>query len=104
MGGTLELFPGEPAGAAILSYRGHCVKLALPDAFYADPLRRQWHNKAVFLEGRGFAQPNTEPEMGVLSWYSERDRKLATGMCDHGLGLYVNILRSSSGQTWTGAR
>lgn len=44
LGGNLQLFPGEPAGAAILTYKGRCAKLALPDAFYTDPLRQQWNN------------------------------------------------------------
>jgi len=102
--GVLQMFPGEPAGAAVLSDGGRCAKLALPDAFYADPLRKQWHNKAVVVEGRAFAQPNTQTDMGVLSWYAEKDRKLATGMCDHGPGIYVDTLRSASGETWSGKR
>lgn len=100
LGGKLELFPGEPAGAAILSDGGVCAKLALPDGFYADPLRKQWNGKVVKVEGRTFTQPNTETELGVLSWYAEKDRKLATGMCDHGLGIYVDTLRSTSGGVW----
>lgn len=104
LGGKLQLFPGEPAGAAILSDGDHCAKMALPDAFYADPLRERWHNKAVVVEGRAFAQPNTQTDLGVLSWYAEKDRKLATGMCDQGLGIYVDTLRSASGLTWPEAR
>lgn len=100
LGGTLQLFPGEPAGAAVLAKNGQCAKLALPDGFYADPLRQQWHNQVVEVQGRAFVQPNTETDLGVLSWYSEKDRKLATGMCDHGTGIYVDTLRSASGQTW----
>ncbi|WP_163843382.1 hypothetical protein [Pseudoxanthomonas sacheonensis] len=103
LGGKLQLFPGEPAGAAILTDNGQCTKLALPDAFYTDPLRQQWHDRIVEVQGRAFAQPNTETELGVLSWFSEKDRKLATGMCDQGLGIYVDTLRSASGQTWPGS-
>lgn len=102
LGGKLQLFPGEPAGAAILTDNGQCAKLALPDAFYTDPLRQQWHNRIVEVQGRAFAQPNTETDLGVLSWFSERDRKLATGMCDQGMGVYVDTLRSASGQAWRG--
>lgn len=98
--GELELFPGEPAGAAILSDGGVCAKLALPDGFYVDPLHNQWSGKVVTVEGRTFTQPNMETELGVLSWYAEKDRKLAAGMCDHGLGIYVDTLRSSSGAAW----
>lgn len=103
LGGNLQLFPGEPAGAAILTHNGRCAKLALPDAFYTDPLRKQWNNQVVEVHGRAFAQPNTETDLGVLSWFSEKDRKLATGMCDHGLGVYVYALRSTSGRTWLGS-
>ena len=98
--GKLELFPGQPAGAAVLSDGNQCAKLALPDGFYADPLRQRWHKKAVRLEGRAFAQPNAETDMGVLSWYAQEDRKLATGMCDQGLGIYVDTLQSTSGEAW----
>lgn len=100
LGGNLQLFPGEPAGAAILTYKGRCAKLALPDTFYTDPLRQQWNNQVVEVHGRAFAQPDTETDLGVLSWFSEKDRKLATGMCDHGLGVYVDTLRSAPGRTW----
>ncbi|MCX7564391.1 hypothetical protein OS176_12765 [Xanthomonadaceae bacterium XH05] len=98
--GKLELFPGEPAGAAVLSSSDLCAKLALPDGFYTKPLRERWHKKTVEVEGRAFLQPNTETDIGVLSWYAEKDRKLATGMCDHGLGIYVDTLRSASGEAW----
>lgn len=104
LGGKLQLFPGEPAGAAVLTDNGQCAKLALPDGFYTAPLRQQWNDKLVEVQGRAFAQPNTETDMGVLSWFSEKDRKLATGMCDHGPGIYVDTLRSASGLTWPGSR
>lgn len=102
LGGVLQLFPGEPAGAAVLSDGNSCAKLALPDAFYADPLRRQWHNKAVVAEGRAFAQPNTQTAMGVLSWYADKDRKLATGICDNGLGIICGhpALGVRKGMAW----
>lgn len=99
--GTLQLFPGQPAGAAILSVADRCAKLALPDAFYAEALRKRWHEQTVTVEGRAFDQPEMETDIGVLSWYSEQDRKLATGMCDHGLGIYVETLRATSGSTWS---
>lgn len=103
LGGKLLLLPGEPAGAAVLTDSGKCAKLALPDDFYIDPVREQWHNQSVEVKGRAFVQPNTETDLGVLSWFSEKDRKLATGICDHGLGVYVDTLRSMSGRTWPGA-
>lgn len=100
LGGRLHLFPGEPAGAAVLSNKGQCAKLALPDGFYTAPLRQQWHNQVVAVHGRVFAQPHTETGLGVLIWYSEKDRWLATGICDQGPGIYVDTLHSASGQTW----
>ncbi|WP_155953111.1 hypothetical protein [Pseudoxanthomonas suwonensis] len=100
LGGKLELFPGEPAGAAVLSQGTQCAKLALPDGFYTDPLRKRWHKQAVRVEGRAFGQPSTETDMGVLSWYAEEDRKLATGICDQGVGIYVDTLQSASGEAW----
>ena len=101
VGGKLQLFSGEPAGAAVLTDNGHCAKLALPDAFYIPPLRLQWSGQMVEVQGRAFAQPNTETVTGVLSWFSEKDRKLATGICDDGPGIYVDVMRSASGMTWS---
>lgn len=98
--GRLHLVPGEPAGSAVVSSGDHCFKLALPDAFYSDPLHKRWNEQMVTVEGAAFSQPSAETEMGVLSWYAERDRRLATGICDHGLGIYVENLRSESGKTW----
>jgi len=98
--GKLELFQGEPAGAAVLSDGSQCVKLALPGEFYTDPLRKRWHKRTIRVEGRSFAQPNTETDVGVLGWYAEKDRSLATGICDQGLGIYVDRMQSSSGEEW----
>ena len=98
--GRLLLIPGEPAGAAIVSSGNHCFKLALPDAFYSDPLHKRWSEQMVTVEGSAFSQPSAETEVGLLSWYAERDRRLATGICDHGLGIYVEHLHSASGNTW----
>lgn len=103
LGGKLQLFPGEPAGAAVLTNNGQCAKLALPDEFYTAPFRQRWNSQVVEVQGRAFAQPNTDTDLGVLSWFSEKDRKLATGICDHGPGIYVDILRSASGHAWSGS-
>lgn len=100
LGGKLELFSGEPAGSAVMSDGNQCAKLALPDEFYTDPLRKRWHKQAVRVEGRAFAQPSPEGNVGVLSWYAEKDRRIATGMCDQGVGIYVDTLQSSSGEVW----
>jgi hypothetical protein len=105
---TREGRTGERKGTevvcqAILTVDGRCAKLALPDEFYTDPLRQQWNNQVAEVHGRAFVQPNTETDFGVLSAYSEKDRKLAIGMCDHGLGFYVDTLRSASGRTWPGS-
>lgn len=104
LGGKFQLFPGEPAGAAVLTDKGQCAKLALPDEFYTDPLRQQWNDQMVEVQGRVFAQPSPDTELGVITWFSEKDRKLATGICDHGLGIYVDTLRSASGETWSQVR
>jgi hypothetical protein len=87
--GRLQLFQGEPAWASIVETEGTCVKLALPDDFYANAA--SWRSKTVTVIGRAFLQPSTE---GALSWYAEGDRRLAAGICDHGLGLYVQTLSS----------
>ena len=85
--GRLQLFQGEPAWASILETGGTCVKLALPDNFYVNA--GSWRGKTVTVTGRAFLQPSTE---GALSWYAEGERRLAAGICDHGLGLYVQTL------------
>lgn len=97
--GTLRLHAGEPAWAAILESDDKCAKLALPDEFYADA--RQWNGKKVTVSGRAFGQPGDDGSDGtVLFWYTERDRKLAMGMCDQGMGIYVNSMQSRSGRKW----
>lgn len=100
LGGELQLHPGTPAGAAILLDGEKCAKLALPDEFFKEPTRGHWNDRRVRAEGRAFLQPDTQTDRGVLMWYAEKDRKLATGMCDGGPGIYVDTLRSASGETW----
>jgi hypothetical protein len=97
--GRLNLRPGAPAWAALLEAKDDCAKLALPDEFYVDA--KKWDGKIVEVSGRAFAQPNSSTENGVLYWYTEKDRKLAIGMCDGGIGVYVESMRTSSGgQLW----
>jgi len=98
--GKLALFPGEPAGAAIVSGNGWCAKLALPDEFYYESLRDRWNNRIVEVRGLGFSQPDPNTDLGYLSWFSEKDRRLATGMCDSGPGVYVLTMRSGDGRSW----
>jgi len=47
----------------------------------------------VAVRGRAFAQPNTQIDMSVRAGI-RKDRKLATGMCDEGLGFHADVLRS----------
>jgi len=75
--------------------------LALPDEFFqSDPLRRQWDGRAVTVRGEAFAQPNPLVDGGYMTWYAVKDRKLSTGSCDDGLGIYVATMRSAAGKTW----
>ena len=45
------------------------------------------------VQGRAFAQPNTQTDMSVRVGV-RKDHKLATGMCDEGLGFHADALRS----------
>ncbi|WP_282297738.1 hypothetical protein [Stenotrophomonas sp. PS02289] len=98
--GRLTLHPGAPAGAALVSKGDDCVKLALPDAFYSDVAQGRWNNQLVSVDGVGFLQPDTRMEDEVLMWYSFKDRRLSTGMCDDGPGIYVERMRSHAGHAW----
>lgn len=97
--GKLSLHAGQPAWAALLEAGDKCAKLALPDAFYANA--KTWNGKNVSVIGRAFQQPGFDESNGMVTlWYTERDRKLAMGMCDHGIGIYVESMRSSTGNDW----
>ncbi len=99
MEGKLQLYAGEPAWAAVLGSGDRCAKLALPDGFYADAKQR--NGQRVRVLGHAFEQPafDESNEMTVL-WYTEQDRKLARGICDHGTGVYVESMRLKSGREW----
>lgn len=98
--GKLALLPGAPAGAAVVDLGDECVKLALPDEFYVDPIRSQWNGRTVTVDGSAFAQPDSNVDGDLLTWYSEKDRRLAIGACDNGLGIYVDRMRTQAGRTW----
>lgn len=99
MEGELQLHGGEPAWAAVLKAGDECVKLALPEGFYVDS--QQWNGEKVKVSGRVFRQPNLDyGGDAVPLWYTEQDRKLALGICDDGLGIYVNSMWSRSGEAW----
>ncbi|MFC3655412.1 hypothetical protein FZ025_14710 [Xanthomonas hyacinthi] len=95
--GRLALHQGEPAWAAILKAGDKCAKLALPDSFYIDA--KNWKEKKVRVVGRAFQQPEMAMDDGVMFWYAEKERKLAFGMCDGGIGIYVESMRAN-GKEW----
>lgn len=100
MKGELQLHAGEPTWAAVLESGGKCAKLALPLSFYSDA--RQWSGKKVSVVGRAFRQPNFDGSNDIVPlWYTEQGRKLALGICDHGIGIYVESMRSSAGKEWS---
>jgi len=98
--GKLELHAGQPAWAALLVSGKECAKLALPDDFYSDA--RLWDQSEVSVTGRAFKQPADNEKSGIATlWYTEKERKLAMGMCDGGIGLYVDTVRSGDGRSWS---
>jgi hypothetical protein len=98
--GRIALLPGAPAGAAILSVGSQCARLALPDEFFVDPLRERWNDRVVTVEGRAFQQPGASDDSIILMWYLEKDRRLSTGVCDDGPGVYVETMSAGSRMFW----
>lgn len=97
--GRLVLHAGQPAWAALLVAGNDCAKLALPDSFYIDA--DKWGESEVVVTGRAFKQPSFDESDGTVTlWYTEKERKLAMGMCDDGIGVYVESMRSSAGRSW----
>lgn len=99
--GRLTLAAGQPpAWSAVLNLRdGTCVKLALPDEFFTTSGTKSWRNAAVEVKGAAFLQPSFKDEDAVL-WYEQDGRKVATGICDGGMGLRVDSMRSRLGAAW----
>lgn len=101
--GKLSLHAGQPpAWVANLDLGGKCAKLALPDDFYEMKENvAKWDGVQVLVVGRAFLQPGFDDSSGEAKlWYMEGDRKIAMGMCDHGVGIYVESMTSESGQSW----
>ena len=102
LSGRLELHAGQPAWAALLISGKTCAKLALSDDFYDEA--RHWDQSEVSVTGRAFKQPAADESSGMITlWYTEKERKLAMGMCDGGIGVYVNTIRGRSGRSWPSA-
>lgn len=101
--GELRLHQGQPAWAALVVAGDTCAKLALPDSFYV--AAKQWNGSIVEVTGKAFQQPDFDESTGmVMLWYAERDRKLSLGMCDGGVGIYVDSMRSRNGNSWPPGR
>lgn len=96
--GQLQLHLGQPAWAALVVAGNECAKLALPDEFYAHAAK--WKGANVVVTGNGFSQPDFAENGVAILWYSERDRKLSLGMCDGGIGVYVESMRATNGSRW----
>lgn len=90
--GTLELYQGAQAWAALLISGDGCAKLALPEDFY------EHYDKCDMVDveviGKGFVQPSFAPAGQIVLWYTEQGRKVARGMCDGGIGVFVWSIRS----------
>jgi len=96
--GKLRLHQGQPAWAALVVSGDSCAKLALPDDFYA--AAAQWNGAVVEVTGQAFAQPGFDDGDLITLWYTERGRKLSMGMCDGGVGIYVESMHSRRGRSW----
>lgn len=86
--GKLSVFHGEPASVVTVDSSQVCVKLALPEN-YAQNLDA-WNGKDVSVYGVAFDQfhdPST-----AMTWFSYKGRKVGMGVCDHGLGIYVESM------------
>lgn len=97
--GELRIHPGQPVWGALVVSGDRCVKLALPDDFYTEA--KPWNGSAVEVGGQAFEQPAFDDSSGIIMlWYTERDRKVSLGMCDGGVGLYVDTMRARKGLSW----
>lgn len=96
--GKLTLHEGTGAWAALLVSGKDCAKLALPDDFYKDA--GYWNHRELVVTGRAFMQPADQDDGMVVFWYTEQERKLSMGMCDGGIGICVDTMRSRNGRSW----
>lgn len=102
--GVLSFYPAQPPSwIALLEEDNRCVKLAFPDYFFDDDrLRRRWGRGHVTVVGEAFRQPEFDEADGTATlWYTENDRKVGLGMCDGGLGIFVDYMYSDDGDTWS---
>ena len=97
--GEMQLHQGQPAWVALVVAGDKCAKLALPDEFYIES--KGWNGAAVEVTGGAFEQPDFDESTGmVMLSYTERDRQLSLGMCDGGIGIYVDTIRARDGRSW----
>lgn len=101
--GLLSLHAGQPpAWIAHVKAGDLCAKLALPNDFYdGDVTRKRWNGAYVVATGRAVLQPKFDESDGVATlWYEEGGRMVGMGMCDQGIVIYVESMRSESGMIW----
>ncbi len=97
--GKLNFFAGHPPLMVLEGSNNVCYKLALPDFFYASS--QKWDGKKVRVFGKAFQQPRFDQTGGAATlWYLERDRKVVMGICDQGMGIYVESMKSNSDLQW----
>jgi hypothetical protein len=93
MSGTLGLFKGVPANAAMLTFRkgAGCIALALDSETF---------ERAQSLDGKEvtvWGVPYSPPDMPELLWYEFRGRKVSRGICDGPQAIYVDRISDGSG-------
>lgn len=84
LSGRLILHRGVPANAAVLEQGDNCLPLALDASIFSN--FNAWNRRYVRVEGGGYSPPDIEG----LMWYEFRGRKMAKGVCDRPVTIFVD--------------
>jgi len=94
--GILHVYRSTPAWSFVIQNKTHCAKIALPREVY--PEVGAWDGQRVSVLGLAFAQPASDDGDMVALSFTFKEREMALGICDYGIGIFASELENAHGQ------
>ena len=85
--GELQIYRGLPTSTGVVRLNTDCWLLALPMDVWLK--YDSWNKKHVIVTGEAFSNLAASD----VIWFGVRDRRVAVGICDSPIVIYVNTIK-----------
>jgi hypothetical protein len=85
--GELQIYRGLPTSTGVIRLKTDCWLLALPMGVWLK--YDEWNKKHVIVTGEAFSNLAASD----VIWFEVRDRRVAVGICDSPIVIYVKSIK-----------